>query len=77
MFGFIDPNTITSIVVNSWAKVETFSSMWCPSATVGWFLVNEDFGSRWCQGSFVVVVSAVYLGIGGEAWVDVGLSHQV
>ena len=48
----------TMVVLQCWSNVPAFDSMWAPSTSLGWFLVDNDFCARRCLWCFVKIKGA-------------------
>lgn len=66
-----------AVVVGCWTDVETKGPVWCPCASFGAFLMDDDPNARRGNRSLIVVKLAVELGFRREAWVDAGVAKEV
>jgi hypothetical protein len=78
-FGIGDPcpDSITSILSLDRAKLPAFNGTWGPQSTNGRFFMDKYFRSGRGKWSAIEVKRTVDVGLGGELWVDPGLSQQV
>ena len=69
--------SVAATMVQGRANMPTVHASGGPAALLVWFLMDDCFGTRWCEWSDIAVEVSVKLRAGGEVGIDSGTMEEV